>query len=55
MNLGGRYVARQPILTANEQLFGYELLFRDDIEDYFHSADPDAASRSTVVTSTPRP
>lgn len=49
--LGGRYVARQPILGSNEQVFGYELLFRHGIEDYFQSDDPDAASRSTVDTS----
>ena len=49
--LGGRYVARQPILSSNEQVFGYELLFRHGIEDYFQSDDPDAASRSTVDTS----
>ena len=46
-----RYVARQPILTSNEEVFGYELLFRDGVEDYFQSNDPDAASRSTVDTS----
>jgi len=53
-NLSGRlshYVARQPILTSNEQVFGYELLFRDGVEDYFQSTDADAASRSTVDTS----
>ena len=44
-------MARQPILSSNEQVFGYELLFRDGVEDYFQSADPDAASRSTVDTS----
>ncbi len=46
-----RYVARQPILTSNEQVFGYELLFRDGVDDYFQSTDQDAASRSTVDTS----
>lgn len=44
-------MARQPILSSNEQVFGYELLFRDGVEDYFQSPDPDAASRSTVDTS----
>ena len=44
-------MARQPILSSNEQVFGYELLFRDGVEDYFQSSDPDAASRSTVDTS----
>jgi EAL and modified HD-GYP domain-containing signal transduction protein len=48
---GTQFVARQPILTANEKVFGYELLFRDGIEDFFRSADPDAASRSTLNTS----
>jgi len=45
-----RYVARQPILTASENVLGYELLFRDGIVDYFSSADGDAASRSTLDT-----
>jgi len=46
-----RYVARQPILTGNERVLGYELLFRDGIVDYFSSADSDAASRSTLDAS----
>jgi c-di-GMP-related signal transduction protein len=50
-NLGSHYVARQPILTDNEQVFGYELLFRNGVDDYFESTDPDVASRSTVDTS----
>ncbi len=45
------YVARQPILSSNEQVFGYELLFRDGIEDYFRHTDADVASRSTLDTS----
>ena len=48
---GARFVARHPILTADEKLFGYELLFRDGVEDYFRAPDPDAASRSTLSTS----
>jgi c-di-GMP-related signal transduction protein len=46
-----RYVARQPILSAEEKVFGYELLFRDGIEEYFRATDSDAASRSTLDTS----
>ncbi len=45
------YVARQPILSANEHVFGYELLFRDGVEDYFRHTDADTASRSTLDTS----
>ena len=46
-----KFVARQPILTREEQVFGYELLFRDGVENYFRSTDPEAASRSTLDTS----
>jgi len=46
-----RYVARQPILTADEKVFGYELLFRDGVQDFFDGIDPEAASRTTVDTS----
>ena len=49
--LGMRYVARQPILTGDEKVFGYELLFRDGVTDYFSGHDPDAASRSTLDAS----
>ncbi len=49
---GTTFVARQPILTGEERVFGYELLFRDGIEDYFRNPDIEAASRSTLSTST---
>jgi c-di-GMP-related signal transduction protein len=45
------YVARQPIFTVDEKVFGYEILFRDGVEDYFREQDPDAASRKTLNTS----
>ena len=48
---GTQFVARQPILTADEKVFGYELLFRDGVENFFRSSDSDAASRSTLNTS----
>lgn len=46
-----RFVARQPILTREERVFGYELLFRNGVDDYFLHSDADAASRSTLNTS----
>jgi c-di-GMP-related signal transduction protein len=46
-----RFVARQPILGQDEKVFGYEILFRDGVEDYFRCDDPEAASRSTLDTS----
>jgi EAL and modified HD-GYP domain-containing signal transduction protein len=48
---GTRFVARQTILTADEKVFGYELLFRDGFENFFSATDADAASRSTLNTS----
>lgn len=48
---GARFVARQPILTRDEQVFGYELLFRDGVENYFRAKDLEAAARSTLDSS----
>jgi EAL and modified HD-GYP domain-containing signal transduction protein len=48
---GLRFVARQPILTADEQVFGYELLFRDSLENYFSAPDADGAACSTLDSS----
>lgn len=42
-----RYVARQPILDREEKVFGYELLFRDGMENTF-GGDCDEASRVTL-------
>ena len=42
-----RYVARQPIFDREEKVFGYELLFRDGLENAF-SGDTNEASRATV-------
>jgi len=47
---GTQFVARQPILTTEEKVFGYELLFRDGVQDFFRHTDPDVASRSTLNT-----
>ena len=47
---GTQFVARQPILSADEKVFGYELLFRDGVEDFFRHTDADVASRSTLNT-----
>jgi c-di-GMP-related signal transduction protein len=43
-----RFVARQPILNAAQQVFGYELLFRDGIENIFRASDAEAAAHSTL-------
>lgn len=46
-----RFVARQPILTREEKVFGYELLFRNGVDDCFRAGDAEAACRSTLNTS----
>jgi EAL and modified HD-GYP domain-containing signal transduction protein len=43
-----RFVARQPILNREQQVFAYELLFRDGIENFFRATDAEAAARSTL-------
>lgn len=45
------YLARQPILDAGEQLYGYELLFRDGPESAFQADDPDQASSKVISDS----
>ncbi|MGA2356033.1 MAG: HDOD domain-containing protein [Terriglobales bacterium] len=47
---GQRFVARQPILDRTQTVFGYELLFRNGVEDFFN-ADPELAARSTLDSS----
>jgi c-di-GMP-related signal transduction protein len=46
-----RFVARQPIFDSAEKVFGYELLFRDGLENAFTGTDLDAASRATLDSS----
>jgi c-di-GMP-related signal transduction protein len=43
-----RYVARQPIFDRETKVFGYELLFRDGVENAFVGGDADMASRATL-------
>jgi c-di-GMP-related signal transduction protein len=47
---GQRFVARQPILDRTQNVFGYEILFRNGVEDFFN-ADPELAARSTLDSS----
>ena len=42
-----RYVARQPIFDCEQKVFGYELLFRNSLENCF-VGDADEASRATL-------
>ena len=55
MNNGGGkqvYVARQPIFKRNERVFGYELLFRNSMDNFFDvSVDADAATSQVLLNS----
>ena len=45
------FFARQPILTGDEKVFGYELLFRGPLENCLGIANPTAATRSILDSS----
>lgn len=45
------FVARQPIFTAQQRVYGYELLFRDGVSNVFPKTDPGLASQK-VISST---
>ena len=45
------YAARQPILDKEKNLFGYELLFRDSINNVFPDIDGDEATAKMVEAS----
>ena len=45
------YAARQPILDINKKLFGYELLFRDGIDNVFPDVDGDVATSKMIEAS----
>jgi c-di-GMP-related signal transduction protein len=45
------FLARQPIFDREEKLFGYELLFRDGLDNHFHGEDVEAACRTTLDNS----
>ncbi len=47
-----RFVARQPILTSDQKIFGYELLFRDGLKDYVGTDDITGASRNVFDIAT---
>ena len=46
-----KYLARQPILNRTRELFGYELLFRNGIQNSCDGLDLELASTSVVDTS----
>ena len=45
------YAARQPILDAKKNLYAYELLFRDSIDNVFPEIDGDIATSKIIEAS----
>ncbi|KMT63938.1 EAL and HDOD domain-containing protein [Catenovulum maritimum] len=45
------YAARQPIFTRTKELFAYELLFRDSLENVFPNIDGDEATAKLIEAS----
>ncbi len=45
------FVARQPIFTRDLSVYGYELLFRSSLENFYSGQDPDHASAKVLVDS----
>ena len=45
------YVARQPIFNAEKELFGYELLFREGMSNYFPDIDGSTATSHVLYNS----
>ena len=45
------YAARQPILDKNKQLFAYELLFRDSLDNIFPEIDAEEATSKMIEAS----
>jgi c-di-GMP-related signal transduction protein len=45
-----RFLARQPIFNWRRVVYGYELLFRSGLDNFFSHKDADAASASTADT-----
>lgn len=45
------FIARQPIYTSNKQVYGYELLFRQNSNNYFSAIDDDIATSEVIYNS----
>jgi c-di-GMP-related signal transduction protein len=45
------FIGRQPILDSSLKTYGYELLFRDSLENFFNGHDADQATMTVIDTS----
>ena len=45
------FIARQPIFDSSQKVYGYELLFRSGLDNFFHHPDPDQATSKVIADS----
>ncbi len=45
------FIARQPVFDPNRRVYGYELLFRSGLDNWFTSSDPDRATAKVMADS----
>ncbi len=45
------FIARQPIFDMNQKAYGYELLFRSGLDNFFRSVDPNQATSKVIADS----
>jgi len=43
------FIARQPIFTPSEKVYGYEILYRESSENKFNDTDPDKATTNVLL------
>jgi len=46
-----RFIARQPIFDWQQNIFGYQLLFRNSLDNFFDGSDLDGASSNVIANS----
>ncbi len=45
------FIARQPVFDMNQKAYGYELLFRSGLDNFFRSVDPNQATSKVIADS----
>jgi len=43
------FIARQPIFTPEEKVYGYEILYRESLENKFNNTEPDKATTNVLL------
>ncbi|MCH7978964.1 MAG: HDOD domain-containing protein [Acidobacteria bacterium] len=46
-----KFIARQPIFSRKQEVYGYELLFRSGLHDFFDGSDPEQATYTVIADS----